>query len=43
MIKRLFIEPGSAPLRQQWSRTGAVRPLAEIPAASGPAPSMLEA
>ncbi len=34
MIKRLFIESGSAPGHQRWSRPDAVRPLNEQTAAS---------
>ena len=29
MIKRLFIESGSAPPDQRWSRPDAIRPLAD--------------
>jgi cation diffusion facilitator family transporter len=31
MIKRLFIESGSAPLPQRWSRPDAIRTVAEVP------------
>ena len=34
MIKRMFIESGSAPLQQRWSRPDAIRALAEQTAAS---------
>lgn len=40
MIRRLFIESGSAPLQQRWSRPDAVRLPAETPAAPGPAPRL---
>ena len=36
MIKRLFIESGSAPVQQRWSRPDAVRLPAEIPVAPEP-------
>jgi len=38
MIRRLFIEAGSAPGQQRWSRPDAVRLPAEAPTAPGPVP-----
>ncbi len=35
MIRRLFIESGSVPMKQRWSRPDAVRPLVETPASPG--------
>ena len=40
MIRRLFIESGSAPVQQRWSRPDAVRPLVEPPADPEPPPPL---
>ncbi len=40
MIRRLFIESGSAPLQQRWSRPDAVRLPDDTTAANGPAPPL---
>ena len=40
VIRRLFIESGSAPVPQRWSRPDAVRVPAETPVAPGPAPAL---
>ena len=40
MIRRLFIESGSAPVQQRWSRPDAVRPPVEPPADPEPAPPL---
>lgn len=40
MIRRLFIESGSAPVQQRWSRPDAVRPPVETPADPEPPPPL---
>jgi hypothetical protein len=42
MIKRLFIESGSAPQQQRWSRPDAIRTLAD-PAGSSESPAVAPA
>lgn len=40
MIRRLFMESGSAPMQQRWSRPDAVRLPGEIPVAPGDTPDL---